>query len=125
MLLPLVSPFIDIMFVAGIVNYFVNRHYHPLAASAASFEKLVVYFLGFLVIDFITSTLERQFNFSPSQLSYVMVYDSLAIAAGVIWLIPYLSKRFKPIESLCLFAFLLAISFLIFASHSNLLTCFL
>ncbi len=56
MLLPLVSPFIDIMFVAGIVNYFVNRHYHPEAASAASFEKLVVYFLGFLVIDFITST---------------------------------------------------------------------
>ncbi len=57
MLLPLVSPFIDIMFVAGIVNYFVDRHYHPEAASAASFEKLVVYFFGFLVIDFITSSL--------------------------------------------------------------------
>ncbi|MGD0156290.1 MAG: glycosyltransferase [Terracidiphilus sp.] len=56
MLLPLVSPFIDIMFVAGVVNYFVDRHYHPEAASAASFEKLVVYFLGFLLIDFITST---------------------------------------------------------------------
>ena len=57
MLLPLVSPFIDIMFAAGIVNYFVDRHYHPEAASAASFEKLVVYFLGFLVIDFLTSSL--------------------------------------------------------------------
>jgi cellulose synthase/poly-beta-1,6-N-acetylglucosamine synthase-like glycosyltransferase/spore germination protein YaaH/peptidoglycan/xylan/chitin deacetylase (PgdA/CDA1 family) len=56
MFLPLVSPFIDIMFVAGIVNYFLNRHYHPVAASAASFQKLVVYFLGFLVIDFITSS---------------------------------------------------------------------
>ncbi len=56
MLLPLVSPFIDIMFVAGVVNYLVDRHYHPEAASAASFEKLVVYFLGFLVIDFITSS---------------------------------------------------------------------
>ena len=56
MLLPLVSPFIDIMFVAGVVNYFVDRHYHPDAASAASFEKLVVYFLGFLLIDFITSS---------------------------------------------------------------------
>jgi peptidoglycan-N-acetylglucosamine deacetylase len=56
MLLPLVSPFIDIMFVAGVVNYFVNRHYHPEAASIASFEKLVVYFLGFLLIDFVTST---------------------------------------------------------------------
>jgi len=56
MLLPLVSPFIDIMFLAGVVNYLVDRHYHPEAASAASFEKLVVYFVGFLLIDFVTST---------------------------------------------------------------------
>jgi cellulose synthase/poly-beta-1,6-N-acetylglucosamine synthase-like glycosyltransferase/peptidoglycan/xylan/chitin deacetylase (PgdA/CDA1 family)/spore germination protein YaaH len=57
MLLPLVSPFIDIMFLAGIVHYFIDRHYHPEAASAASFEKLLVYFLGFLLIDFITSSI--------------------------------------------------------------------
>jgi peptidoglycan-N-acetylglucosamine deacetylase len=57
MLLPLVSPFIDLMFLAGVVNFFVDRHYHPEAASAASFEKLVLYFLGFLVIDFITSSI--------------------------------------------------------------------
>ncbi len=57
MLLPLVSPFIDIMFVAGIVNYFVDRHYHPEAASAASFEKLLAYFGAFLLIDFITSSI--------------------------------------------------------------------
>jgi cellulose synthase/poly-beta-1,6-N-acetylglucosamine synthase-like glycosyltransferase/peptidoglycan/xylan/chitin deacetylase (PgdA/CDA1 family)/spore germination protein YaaH len=57
MLLPLVSPFIDLMFVWGIINFFIDRHYHPLAASAASFEKLVVYFLGFLLIDFITSSI--------------------------------------------------------------------
>jgi peptidoglycan-N-acetylglucosamine deacetylase len=44
------------MFAAGIVNYFVDRYYHPEAASAASFEKLVVYFVGFLLIDFVTST---------------------------------------------------------------------
>lgn len=56
MLLPLVSPFIDLMFAAGVVNYFLDRHYHPESASPASFEKLVIYFLGFLVIDFITST---------------------------------------------------------------------
>jgi cellulose synthase/poly-beta-1,6-N-acetylglucosamine synthase-like glycosyltransferase/peptidoglycan/xylan/chitin deacetylase (PgdA/CDA1 family)/spore germination protein YaaH len=56
MFLPLVSPFIDLLFVWGTANYLVNRHYHPEAASAASFEKLVVYFLGFLVIDFITSS---------------------------------------------------------------------
>jgi cellulose synthase/poly-beta-1,6-N-acetylglucosamine synthase-like glycosyltransferase len=57
MFLPLVSPFIDLMFLAGVVNYFVDRHYHPLAASAASFEKLLAYFGAFLLIDFVTSSI--------------------------------------------------------------------
>jgi peptidoglycan-N-acetylglucosamine deacetylase len=57
MLLPLVSPFIDLMFAWGIINYFIDRHYHPLAASTASLEKLLVYFLGFLLIDFVTSSI--------------------------------------------------------------------
>ena len=56
MLMPLVSPFIDLMFVAGVVNYFVNRHFHPEAASAASLEKLLAYFGAFLLIDFVTSS---------------------------------------------------------------------
>lgn len=56
MLLPLVSPFIDVMFVAGVGNYFIDRHYHPEAASPAGLEKLIAYFLAFLVIDFVTST---------------------------------------------------------------------
>jgi cellulose synthase/poly-beta-1,6-N-acetylglucosamine synthase-like glycosyltransferase/peptidoglycan/xylan/chitin deacetylase (PgdA/CDA1 family)/spore germination protein YaaH len=57
MFLPMVSPFIDLMFVAGIVNYFIDRYYHPEAASAASLEKLLAYFGTFLLIDFITSSL--------------------------------------------------------------------
>ena len=57
MLLPLVSPFIDVMFLYGILNYAIDRHYHPEAASAASFEKLLVFFLGFLIIDFVTSSI--------------------------------------------------------------------
>ena len=56
LLLPLVSPLIDIMFVAGVIHYLVDRHFHPAAASAANFERLLVYFLGFLVIDFLTSS---------------------------------------------------------------------
>ena len=64
MLLPLVSPFIDIMFAYGILHYFIDRHYHPEAASSASFMKLVVYFTAFLLIDFVTSavafSLERR-----------------------------------------------------------------
>jgi cellulose synthase/poly-beta-1,6-N-acetylglucosamine synthase-like glycosyltransferase/peptidoglycan/xylan/chitin deacetylase (PgdA/CDA1 family)/spore germination protein YaaH len=57
MFLPLVSPFIDLMFLAGVVNFFVDRYYHPEAASSASFEKLLAYFLTFLVIDFVTSSI--------------------------------------------------------------------
>ena len=56
-LLPLVSPFIDIMFAAGVIHYLIDRHFHPDAASAASFDKLVTYFLVFLLIDFVTSAL--------------------------------------------------------------------
>jgi len=57
MFLPLVSPFIDMMFLAGVVNFFIDRHYHPESASPESLMKLVIYFVGFLVIDFITSSI--------------------------------------------------------------------
>jgi cellulose synthase/poly-beta-1,6-N-acetylglucosamine synthase-like glycosyltransferase/peptidoglycan/xylan/chitin deacetylase (PgdA/CDA1 family)/spore germination protein YaaH len=56
-LLPLVSPFIDLMFVGGLIHYLLDRHFHPEAANAANFEKLLTFFLAFLVIDFITSAL--------------------------------------------------------------------
>ena len=56
-LLPLVSPFIDLMFVAGVVHYLLDRHFHPEAANAANFEKLLTFFLAFLIIDFVTSAL--------------------------------------------------------------------
>jgi cellulose synthase/poly-beta-1,6-N-acetylglucosamine synthase-like glycosyltransferase/peptidoglycan/xylan/chitin deacetylase (PgdA/CDA1 family) len=63
-LLPLFSPFIDLMFFAGVINYIYDRHFHPETASAASFEKLLAFFLAFLVIDFAASalafTLERK-----------------------------------------------------------------
>ncbi|MFZ0275042.1 MAG: glycosyltransferase [Acidobacteriaceae bacterium] len=56
-LLPLVSPFIDIMFAWGVIQYLVDRHFHPETASTATVEKLLVYFLAFLLIDFMTSLL--------------------------------------------------------------------
>jgi peptidoglycan-N-acetylglucosamine deacetylase len=63
-LLPLVSPFIDIMFVVGAAIYAYNRYFHPESANPASFHRLVVYFALFMVIDFIASAiafaLERQ-----------------------------------------------------------------
>ncbi|HEX6773764.1 MAG TPA: polysaccharide deacetylase family protein [Acidobacteriaceae bacterium] len=56
-LLPLVSPLIDLMFIYGTIEYLVDRHFHPDTASPAGFEKLLVYFLTFLIIDFVTSAL--------------------------------------------------------------------
>jgi cellulose synthase/poly-beta-1,6-N-acetylglucosamine synthase-like glycosyltransferase/peptidoglycan/xylan/chitin deacetylase (PgdA/CDA1 family) len=56
-LLPLVSPLIDLMFVAGVLHYFIDKHFHPEAASADSFHKLLSFFLVFLLIDFAASAL--------------------------------------------------------------------
>jgi cellulose synthase/poly-beta-1,6-N-acetylglucosamine synthase-like glycosyltransferase len=54
-LLPLVSPFIDIMFIVGVAWYFIQKYFHPESTDPASFQKLVVFFLAFLVIDFFAS----------------------------------------------------------------------
>jgi DHA1 family tetracycline resistance protein-like MFS transporter len=77
---------------------------------AANFFLAVGYFAFF---RFFPVFLKQRFDFSASQLSLIMVYNSLAIAAGVIWLIPFLSKRFRPITSLCLFSILLAVSIMV------------
>jgi cellulose synthase/poly-beta-1,6-N-acetylglucosamine synthase-like glycosyltransferase/peptidoglycan/xylan/chitin deacetylase (PgdA/CDA1 family)/spore germination protein YaaH len=57
LLIPLVSPLIDLMFFAGVLNYFYDRYFHPEAASAASLEKLLLFFLAFIAIDFAASAL--------------------------------------------------------------------
>jgi peptidoglycan-N-acetylglucosamine deacetylase len=63
-LLPLVSPLIDVMFFAGIIHYFIDKHFHPETASADSLDKLLAFFAAFLIIDFAASalafTLERK-----------------------------------------------------------------
>jgi peptidoglycan-N-acetylglucosamine deacetylase len=56
-LLPLMSPLIDLMFFAGVIHYFVDRYFHPETASAASFHKLIAFFGAFLLIDFLASAL--------------------------------------------------------------------
>jgi hypothetical protein len=55
--LPLLSPLIDLMFVGGVLHYIIDRHFHPEAASAASLYRLLGFFLTFLLIDFATSAL--------------------------------------------------------------------
>ena len=56
-ILPLVSPLIDLMFVAGIVHYLVDLHFHPETTSSSDLLRLVTSFLAFLVIDFAASAL--------------------------------------------------------------------
>jgi cellulose synthase/poly-beta-1,6-N-acetylglucosamine synthase-like glycosyltransferase/spore germination protein YaaH/peptidoglycan/xylan/chitin deacetylase (PgdA/CDA1 family) len=56
-LLPLVSPLIDIMFAMGTIWYYIQKRFHPDSTDPASFHKLVAFFFAFLVIDFIASAL--------------------------------------------------------------------
>jgi cellulose synthase/poly-beta-1,6-N-acetylglucosamine synthase-like glycosyltransferase/spore germination protein YaaH/peptidoglycan/xylan/chitin deacetylase (PgdA/CDA1 family) len=56
-LLPLVSPLIDIMFAVGTIWYLIQKHFHPDSTDPASFHKLVAFFFAFLVIDFIASAI--------------------------------------------------------------------
>jgi len=56
-LLPLVSPFIDVMFIVGVAWYFIQRYFHPESTDPSSFQKLVAFFVAFLVIDFFASAI--------------------------------------------------------------------
>ncbi|HXZ80748.1 MAG TPA: glycosyltransferase [Terriglobales bacterium] len=56
-LLPVVSPFIDLMFVSGLIAYGLNKYFHPETANPANLEKLVAFFVTFLVVDFIASVI--------------------------------------------------------------------
>jgi cellulose synthase/poly-beta-1,6-N-acetylglucosamine synthase-like glycosyltransferase/spore germination protein YaaH/peptidoglycan/xylan/chitin deacetylase (PgdA/CDA1 family) len=56
-LLPLVSPFIDIMFAVGTIWYFTRKYYHPDSTDPADFQRLLIFFVAFLIIDFIASAI--------------------------------------------------------------------
>lgn len=56
-MLPLVSPFIDLMYLAGALWYLADRHFHPETANPANIERLTLFFAIFLVVDLIASAL--------------------------------------------------------------------
>jgi cellulose synthase/poly-beta-1,6-N-acetylglucosamine synthase-like glycosyltransferase/peptidoglycan/xylan/chitin deacetylase (PgdA/CDA1 family)/spore germination protein YaaH len=56
-LLPLVSPLIDLMFAVGVIWYFIQKYFHPESTDPASFQRLLIFFGVFLVIDFIASSI--------------------------------------------------------------------
>jgi peptidoglycan-N-acetylglucosamine deacetylase len=55
--LPLVSPLIDLIFVTGVLHYIIDKHFHPETTNPADLYKLLTFFLAFLVIDFTASGL--------------------------------------------------------------------
>ncbi len=55
--LPLVSPLIDVMFVVGVLWYFLQKYFHPESTDPASIQRLIIFFSVFLVIDFVTSAI--------------------------------------------------------------------
>jgi cellulose synthase/poly-beta-1,6-N-acetylglucosamine synthase-like glycosyltransferase/peptidoglycan/xylan/chitin deacetylase (PgdA/CDA1 family)/spore germination protein YaaH len=56
-ILPLVSPLIDLMFAFGVGYYFLQKYFHPESTDPASIQRLVIFFMAFLVIDFIASAI--------------------------------------------------------------------
>jgi cellulose synthase/poly-beta-1,6-N-acetylglucosamine synthase-like glycosyltransferase/spore germination protein YaaH/peptidoglycan/xylan/chitin deacetylase (PgdA/CDA1 family) len=56
-LLPLVSPFIDIMFFVGMIWYFIQKSFHPESTDPGTFQRLIVFFVAFLVMDFLASAI--------------------------------------------------------------------
>jgi cellulose synthase/poly-beta-1,6-N-acetylglucosamine synthase-like glycosyltransferase/peptidoglycan/xylan/chitin deacetylase (PgdA/CDA1 family) len=68
-LLPLVSPLIDLGFVVGSLLYFEQKFFHPESTDPASFQRLLIFFVAFLIMDFIASAiafaLERRQAHAP------------------------------------------------------------
>ena len=56
-ILPLVSPFIDAMFLFSAIEYGLSRYFHPESTDSGSFERLALFFAVFLAIDFFASAL--------------------------------------------------------------------
>ena len=56
-MLPLVSPFIDLGFVLGLLHYAIDKHFHPETTPTGNLVKLLTFFLAFMVIDFSASAL--------------------------------------------------------------------
>jgi hypothetical protein len=43
------------MFAVGTIWYFLQKYFHPESANPADFQRLVIFFVAFLVIDFLAS----------------------------------------------------------------------
>jgi len=64
-LLPLVSPAIDVMFAFGVAWYYIQKWWHPESTDPTSFHRLVLFFVAFLVIDFVASAVAFALERAP------------------------------------------------------------
>lgn len=70
--------------------------------------------LGFFsFFRFFPVYLERVYDFSSSQLAYVMVYNSIAFALSLIWFVPPLSRNLQSKNVVAIFSLLLGLSFIL------------
>lgn len=76
----------------------------------ANFFLALGYFSFF---RFLPVFLKMRFSFSPSYLSFVMVYGSLAMIISVLWVVPLLARTLSSVRILALFATLFACTILL------------
>ncbi len=75
----------------------------------ANFFLALAYFSFF---RFLPVFLKERFDFSPSYLSFVMVYAEIAMIISVLWIVPALAKKFSCPSILGTFAALFALALL-------------
>ncbi len=85
------------------------------------FSNFLIYLGVFFFFRFFPVFVERVFNFSPKLIGFVLFYDAVAIALGLLLLNKPLSKRFKPEFNLLVFSILAAVLslLLIYPSYAN------
>jgi cellulose synthase/poly-beta-1,6-N-acetylglucosamine synthase-like glycosyltransferase/peptidoglycan/xylan/chitin deacetylase (PgdA/CDA1 family) len=92
--LPIVAPFMDLIFLAGVVDYYVNQHsdVHP-AGHSSALLKLVIGFAIFLLVDLIASLLAIALERGDGRWKNVRVL-------GYLWLQRF---TYRPLFSLVIF----------------------
>ena len=94
----------------------------PKLGRLLSFPKIKTYYVAafFLAMGFfyffryLTVYVERQFDFTTSELGYLLAYNSVAFAVALVAFVPFLEKRLSPQKNTALFSIFLAVAFIIF-----------
>ena len=94
----------------------------PKLGKLLSFPKLKTYYVAafFLAMGFfyffryVTVYVERQFNFTTSELGYLLAYNSVAFAVALLVFVPFFEKRLSAQNNTALFSVLLAVAFILF-----------